>query len=81
MLGLGYPIGIPLRGIARYCSRLTRKSTKLRGNYRARNCSQVKSICVGNLSRPSEASQAAARTDLGNTIEILFYESTVVIAL
>ena len=35
---LGFPIGIPLRGIARNCSRIARKSAELRGNYRVRNC-------------------------------------------
>ena len=36
---VGFPIGILLRGIAHNCSR---------GVYRARNCAQVKSTCVGN---------------------------------
>jgi len=29
---LGFPIGIPLRGIARNCSRIARNSAELRGN-------------------------------------------------
>ena len=37
-----FPIGIVLPGIWRNCSRI-------RGNYRARNCAQVKSTCAETL--------------------------------
>jgi len=46
---LGFPIGIPLRGIARNCSRIARNSAELRGNYRVRNCGPCNSCnSVGN---------------------------------
>ena len=38
---VGFPIEIPLRGIACNCSRIAR-------NFQAQNCAQVKSTCVGN---------------------------------
>ena len=34
--------------IARNCSRISRNSAKLRGNFNARNCAQVKFTCIGN---------------------------------
>ena len=37
----GFPIAIPLRAIMRNCAQFL-------GVYRARNCAQVKSTCVGN---------------------------------
>ena len=49
---LGFPIAIPLREIARNCSRVGRNRTELRailGVYRALNCAQLKSTCVGTL--------------------------------
>ena len=38
---VGFPIGIPLRAIVWNCA-------EFRGVYRARNCAQIKSNCVGN---------------------------------
>ena len=53
---LGFPIGIPLRGIARNCADgiacnsfwIARNYPELRGVYRACNCAQLKFTCVGN---------------------------------
>ena len=55
---LGFPIAIPLRAtalelraIARNCAQLCdimRNCAQFLGVYRARNCAQVKSTCVGN---------------------------------
>ena len=44
----GFPIGIPLRGIARNCSRIARNYAQFLGVYMARICAQVKSTCAGN---------------------------------
>ena len=51
-------LGFPLRAIARNCTELratvlelraiVRNCAELRGVYRARDCAQVKSTCVGN---------------------------------
>ena len=57
---LGFPIAIPMRGIARNCAELratvfkflgiVRSCAQLLGVYKARHCAQLKVTCVGNPS-------------------------------